>query len=256
MLKWRYCNIVCSVALLATACTQSPAPVEYKGNQFYGREFDAVDSVHHETYPADSPRYKEGYTQPVDQAPVPSVGVSDLPPPTNTPAANSPANSNPFVHSQPSAPVAPQVVASAESTPLKEHIAAGKEHFFWPVNGGKVVSHFGPKPDGKSNDGINISLADGEPIWASADGMVVYAGNELQGYGNMVILRHDDGWMTAYAHARSITVKKNDYVKQGELIAYVGQTGGVKTPQVHFALRHGKTPVDPEQYLPHTSAAQ
>ncbi|MEI7670349.1 MAG: M23 family metallopeptidase, partial [Pseudomonadota bacterium] len=115
-----------------------------------------------------------------------------------------------------------------------------------PVNGGNVVSRFGVK----NNDGINIAINEGEPIFAAASGTVVYAGNDVKDYGNMVIIRHDNDWMTAYAHASKIAIKKNDYVKQGDLIAYIGSTGGVKSSQLHFTLRHGRNPVNPEKFLP------
>jgi murein DD-endopeptidase MepM/ murein hydrolase activator NlpD len=222
------------LCFLLAACTQAPAHVEYRGSNFYGREHEvALDSPVHETYPSTSERYKPGFAHPVEPAEVPSVGVSEL------------------------APLSPSALVQASSAPRVTGMSVASDshgRFIWPVNGGKVISHFGPKPQGRTNDGINIAIAEGEPIIAAADGMVVYAGNELKGYGNMIILRHDDGWMTAYAHARDISVKKNDYVKQGELIGYVGLTGGVKTPQLHFALRNGKTPVDPEQHLPHNVA--
>ena len=220
--------------LVVAACTQPQAPVEDMGKQFFGREHEAVDSAQHETYPANSEKYKTGYTRAVEKTPVPVVGVSDLPAPSSH---NNTANSA-------SAPFKPA------ASPVAAHVKiAPNSKFIWPVAGGKVVSHF----SSQSNDGINIAAGDGEPIWAAANGMVVYAGNELKGYGNMVILKHDNGIMTAYANTSKIAVKKNDYVKQGDIIAYVGTSGGLKTPQLHFAVREGKTPVDPEKYLPATN---
>jgi len=233
MLKIKY--IFPLLLLVVAACTQPQAPVEDMGKQFFGREHEAVDSAQHETYPANSEKYKTGYTREVEKTPVPAVGVSDLPPPN---PHNNSNNSTPFK----SATSAPAVAI----TPVK---TANNSKFIWPVAGGKVVSHF----SNESNDGINIAAGDGEPIWAAANGMVVYAGNELKGYGNMVILKHDNGIMTAYANTSKIAVKKNDYVKQGDIIAYVGTSGGLKTPQLHFAVREGKTPVDPEKYLPATN---
>jgi murein DD-endopeptidase MepM/ murein hydrolase activator NlpD len=228
--------------MLASACSQDPAEVSYRGNEFYGHVHDiALDSPNHETFPENSPRIKPEYAQPAPPAKVQSVGISDLAPPASQqPAAQQqmaslappPAHSSPYTNQQPQKPVTQSA------------------RFIWPVADGKIVSHFGPKSAGRSNDGINVAVPEGEPIWASAGGTVVYAGNDLKGYGNMVIIRHKDGWMTAYAHARSIAVKKDDTVKQGDIIAYVGTTGGVPTPQVHFAIRNGRTPVDPELYLP------
>lgn len=119
----------------------------------------------------------------------------------------------------------------------------------WPVNGNKVISGFGPKGGGKANDGINIAASEGEPVWASADGEVVYVGNEIAGYGNMILVKHPNNKTTAYAHLSSATVDKYDRVRQGDIIGYVGSTGNVKDPQLHFAVREGKTAVDPQKYL-------
>lgn len=118
----------------------------------------------------------------------------------------------------------------------------------WPVKG-KVISAFGPRAGGEYNDGINIAAMQGEPIVAAADGEVVYSGNELKGYGNMVILRHDNGLMTAYAHADRILVSKGEQVKQGVTIATVGKSGGVDQAQLHFGVRKDKQPVDPMTML-------
>lgn len=136
----------------------------------------------------------------------------------------------------------------APSDPLKQ------SNFIWPVEG-SVVSRFGPKSNGLVNDGINIAAQQGEPIWAAADGEVVYAGNELKGYGKMVIVRHENGWMTAYAHASDMLVAKGDSVAQGDLIGYVGTTGAVNEPQLHFGIRDGKNPINPETLLPRRVAS-
>jgi murein DD-endopeptidase MepM/ murein hydrolase activator NlpD len=120
--------------------------------------------------------------------------------------------------------------------------------FIWPVDG-KVIAKFGPGKDNLRNDGINIAAPNGAPILASADGTVAYAGNELRGFGNMVLLRHADGWVTAYAHASALLVKKGDKVRQGQTIARVGSTGNVETPQLHFELRQGTKAVDPMKNL-------
>lgn len=121
--------------------------------------------------------------------------------------------------------------------------------FMWPVGSRKVVSGFGPKGGGKANDGINIASAEGEPVWAASDGEVVYVGNELQGYGNMVLIKHPGGKTTTYAHLNRYTVDKYDRVKQGDIIGYVGSSGNVKSPQLHFAVRDGKDFVDPRKVL-------
>jgi murein DD-endopeptidase MepM/ murein hydrolase activator NlpD len=120
--------------------------------------------------------------------------------------------------------------------------------FRWPVKG-RVISGYGPKTNGQHNDGINLAVPEGTDIKAAEDGVVAYSGNELKGYGNLVLLRHADGWMTAYAHNSQLMVKRGDQVKRGQNIARAGQTGGVSSPQLHFEIRKGSTPVDPTQYL-------
>lgn len=125
---------------------------------------------------------------------------------------------------------------------------AGNAEYIWPVEG-KILSKFGPKKNGLYNDGINISAEEGEPIWAAAGGTVAYVGNALKGYGNMVLVRHPNSWISAYAHAKEIAVKKGDSVTQGQLLGYVGSSGSVDKPQLHFSLRDGKNPVDPQEYL-------
>jgi murein DD-endopeptidase MepM/ murein hydrolase activator NlpD len=130
-----------------------------------------------------------------------------------------------------------------ESRPL-----GNSPQFRWPVRG-RVISSYGAKANGQHNDGINLSVPEGTEVKAAENGVVAYAGNELKGYGNLVLLRHPDGWMTAYAHNSQLLVKRGDTVKRGQSIARAGQTGGVAAPQVHFEIRKGSTPVDPTQYL-------
>ncbi|MBR5154703.1 MAG: peptidoglycan DD-metalloendopeptidase family protein [Alphaproteobacteria bacterium] len=124
-----------------------------------------------------------------------------------------------------------------------------KTKFVWPVNG-SVVSNFGFVGKGRKNDGINIKAALGTNIKAADKGVVAYAGNELKGFGNLVLIKHSDGYITAYAHADKIYVKKGQTVLRGEKIATVGKTGSVNTPQLHFEVRAGKRAVNPRQYLP------
>ena len=112
-----------------------------------------------------------------------------------------------------------------------------------------MITGFGPKPTGQQNDGINIAVPEGTPVKASDDGVVAYAGNELKGYGNLVLVRHSNGFVTAYAHASELMVKRGDSVKRGQTIAKSGQTGNVTSPQLHFEVRKGATPVDPIQHL-------
>jgi murein DD-endopeptidase MepM/ murein hydrolase activator NlpD len=119
--------------------------------------------------------------------------------------------------------------------------------FRWPVRG-RVIAGFGSK-NGTQNDGINLAVPEGTPIKAADDGVVAYAGNELKGYGNLVLIRHSNGFVSAYAHASELMVKRGDTIKRGQVIAHAGQTGNVTSPQLHFEIRKGSTPVDPSQYL-------
>ena len=123
----------------------------------------------------------------------------------------------------------------------------------WPVRG-KVISDFGKKPSGLKNEGINIAVPEGTSIRAAESGVVAYAGNELKGYGNLILIRHAGGYVTAYAHAKSLNVKRGDTVKRGDVIAVAGQTGAVQSPQLHFEVRKGATALDPKKYLTSSTA--
>ena len=125
---------------------------------------------------------------------------------------------------------------------------AGSSKLRWPV-AGKVISGFGPRADGTHNDGVNVAAPMGTDVHAAESGVVAYAGDELKGYGNLVLLRHDNGWVTAYAHADEIMVKRGDRIKRGQVIAKAGRTGQVDQPQVHFELRQGQKPVDPTPFM-------
>jgi murein DD-endopeptidase MepM/ murein hydrolase activator NlpD len=120
--------------------------------------------------------------------------------------------------------------------------------FRWPVRG-RVIAGFGSKPNGAQNDGINLAVPEGTPVKAADDGVVAYAGNELKGYGNLVLIRHSNGYVSAYAHASELLVKRGDTIRRGQVIAHAGQTGNVTSPQLHFEIRKGSTPVDPTQFL-------
>jgi murein DD-endopeptidase MepM/ murein hydrolase activator NlpD len=138
--------------------------------------------------------------------------------------------------------------APAEA-PVKASEATGAlPTFRWPVRG-KVITSYGAKTNGKANDGINLAVPEGTPIKAAEDGVVAYSGNELKGYGNLVLVRHANGYVTAYAHASELLVKRGDAIKRGQIIAKSGQSGEVGSPQLHFEIRKGSTPVDPLQFL-------
>jgi murein DD-endopeptidase MepM/ murein hydrolase activator NlpD len=118
----------------------------------------------------------------------------------------------------------------------------------WPVHG-RILTGFGQRSDGTQNDGINLSVPQGTAVHAAEKGTVAYAGSELKGYGNLILVRHDNGWVTAYAHNDQLMVKRGDKVERGQVIAKAGRTGSVDQPQVHFELRQGSKPVDPVPFL-------
>ncbi|KPP82693.1 MAG: lipoprotein NlpD [Oceanicaulis sp. HLUCCA04] len=164
-----------------------------------------------------------GSARPVQQAAVtPPPAPAQRPAPASTPP--------PAAVSQPSQP------------------AAGAPAFRWPHDG-EVIANFGSQPGGRRNDGIKIAASVGEPVRAAAAGEVVYAGNELQGYGELVLLRHGD-WVTAYAHNSVLRVSVGQQVEAGAVIAEAGSSGSANRVQVHFEIRRGVTPVDPMQHLP------
>jgi murein DD-endopeptidase MepM/ murein hydrolase activator NlpD len=144
--------------------------------------------------------------------------------------------------------VEPAPAMSSQEAVKSAEPAGSLPGFRWPVRG-RVIVAFGPKPNGVQNDGINLAVPEGTPIKAAEEGVVAYAGSELKGYGNLVLVRHPNGFVTAYAHASDILVKRGETVKRGQVIAHAGQTGNVTSPQLHFEIRKGATPVDPSQYL-------
>lgn len=146
-----------------------------------------------------------------------------------------------------------QATANVEEKPVETPAKAAETTsalptFRWPVRG-KVVTSYGAKTNGKSNDGINLAVPEGTPVKAAEDGVVAYSGNELKGYGNLVLVRHSNGYVTAYAHASELLVKRGDTIKRGQVIAKSGQSGEVASPQLHFEIRKGSSPVDPLQFL-------
>lgn len=144
-------------------------------------------------------------------------------------------------------PAAPAAVVETQAVKPSE-TTGGLPTFRWPVRG-KVITSYGAKTNGKSNDGINLAVPEGTPVKAAEDGVVAYSGNELKGYGNLVLVRHSNGYVTAYAHASELMVKRGDTIKRGQIIAKSGQSGEVGSPQLHFEIRKGSSPVDPLQFL-------
>jgi murein DD-endopeptidase MepM/ murein hydrolase activator NlpD len=143
--------------------------------------------------------------------------------------------------------VAPTDQLDKEAAKLAEGAGAVPK-FRWPANG-RVIAGYGPTTNGQQNDGINIALPENTPVKAAEDGVVAYAGNELKGYGNLVLVRHPNGYVTAYAHTKELLVKRGDQVKRGQVIARSGQTGNVNAPQLHFEIRKGASPLDPTRFL-------
>jgi LysM repeat protein len=126
--------------------------------------------------------------------------------------------------------------------------AAAMPMFRWPVRG-RVIASFGSSLNGERNDGINLAVPEGTPVKAAEDGVVSYAGNGLASNGNLVLIHHSNGYSTVYAHAKELLVKRGDQIKRGQVIAQSGQTGNVNTPQLHFEVRRGATPLDPVRFL-------
>ena len=114
---------------------------------------------------------------------------------------------------------------------------------------GQIARAYGEQPSGARNDGLDITAAEGSPVCAVEDGVVRYAGSDLQGYGNMLLIAHADGYTSVYAHNRSLLVGIGATVHRGQPIATVGRSGAVVEAQLHFQLRAGDRPVDPEPYL-------
>jgi len=185
-----------------------------------------------------------------------------------TSASGTPSSPVPYTSTspRPSAPVSAEpmtpppstarpIIESSAAPTEAEIIASGKGKFDWPLRG-EIISDFGVKGTGQRNDGVNIRAPQGAPVLSAADGEVAYAGNQVPTFGNLVLVKHADGWVTAYAHLSSTNVKMRQQVKQGEQIGSVGATGGVNEPQLHFEMRYAPTvkdkakPVDPALVLP------
>jgi murein DD-endopeptidase MepM/ murein hydrolase activator NlpD len=165
--------------------------------------------------------------------------------PVPGPAPIAPAAATPPV----SAPIStPTQTAALPPAPLPAPPAQSGHGFIWPLKG-DVILDYGTTGHGQHNDGINIAAARGTPVMAAESGVVAYAGNELRGFGNLLLIKHEGGWMTAYAHNDALLVKRGDVVKRGQKIAKVGDSGGVSQPQLHFEVRQGTRAVDPATVL-------
>ena len=147
----------------------------------------------------------------------------------------------------PTQPEAADDSADAQEIMPSAVLAVASAQFEWPVEG-KILTRFGLSGNGERNDGINIGTEAGTPIHAAAAGEVTYAG-KLKGYGNLVLIRHDNGYITAYAHAQALLVSAVDRVDRGDVIGLSGKSGDVDRPQLHFEIRQGVKPLDPRPLL-------
>ena len=210
------------------------------------------DSARFNSYNADRPAPPHNVTSSVSGRPAGGHSVVAAHPPTPSPKTAQPQTVKPEnVASLPAvqnAHVAKEEPRTTETVVKAAEPSGAMPSFRWPVRG-RVIAGFGSKPNGTQNDGINLAVPEGTPIKAADDGVVAYAGNELKGYGNLVLIQHANGFVSAYAHASELMVKRGDTVKRGQVIAHAGQTGNVTSPQLHFEIRKGSTPVDPTQYL-------
>ncbi|WP_173012524.1 LysM peptidoglycan-binding domain-containing M23 family metallopeptidase [Niveispirillum sp. SYP-B3756] len=165
---------------------------------------------------------------------------------SNATAPVLPANRQPApVSPAPVTTPAPQVATAAPlAKPDDAPPPRTAARFMWPLRG-EIISTYGAKPGGLRNDGINIAASQGTAVAAAEAGIVAYAGNQLKSFGNLVLIRHDGGWVTVYAHLADIGVQQGQRVTRGQSIGTVGQTGNVRFPQLHFAVRKGDQVVDP-----------
>jgi murein DD-endopeptidase MepM/ murein hydrolase activator NlpD len=215
-------NFILSVFFLLTsaACTQDPARIEQKGEIIYSMDSERWGSL---------ATKRDNYN------------------------SRSTIDSGQEIEERTVKPLVREEVSEHQEVSKENKvniITDQKSMFSWPVSG-KVIAEFGEKEGGAKHDGINIEAIKGTDVKAARGGEVVYSGNELTGYGNLIIIKHDNGWLSAYGHLEKVEVRKGAKVKVGDIIGHVGQSGNVLIPQLHFALRMaGKKPVDPLLYLP------
>jgi murein DD-endopeptidase MepM/ murein hydrolase activator NlpD len=197
------------LALPAGAATPKPTPVR----------------VATRSAPRAVPRPTVTLQPPSSEVRVASLGPANLPAAFSRPASLAPGAAESGAHRQSPPPLS-------------------GNGFLWPVRG-RIASAFGSKPNGTRNDGVNIRAQEGTPVMAAENGIVVYAGNEIAGFGRMLLLSHADGFITAYAHNGKLLVDVGDRVERGQKIATVGSSGNVTSPQLHFEIRDGKRALDP-----------
>ncbi len=210
-----------------TQVAQAQVDTSYTGNSYAAAE------------PLSSPRIakRDSIIETVELAPPPSQ-QQQQPRPAQARFESLPQQASPaFAPQQPY--VRPAAVAA---------LGSSRPDFAWPVRG-RVVSNYGAKQGGLYNDGINIAAPKGTPVSAAADGVVAYVGDGLDSYGNLVLIRHSGGMVTAYAHMGAVNVKKGAVVRKGQAIGTVGTTGTVANSQLHFEVRKGAETIDPKKFL-------
>ena len=265
--------------LFATSCTQPPAPIAMKGNQSFSNKSGGYGSS--SKYQSNN-GYNPSYTSPVPEqteqkVSVDSIGISDLSPPDKAnkksneikssdtdqkqdvnPWTNKPRSENQIKENEQGADKIKSPDNNLALNEKKEEEKKASDVYApkdkksvgmkWPVNSKKVVSSFGDKGQGKANDGIYIAAGEGDPVYAVADGEIVYV-NAVKDYGNTILIKHSNGKTSTYSHLAKTVVEKYQRVKQGETIGYVGTSGNIKNPQLFFSLHKGKEAIDPQKYL-------
>ncbi len=214
----------------------------YAVSRLYGVDVTTLASLNHLAAPFG---IRSGQTLLLPPQTEPAERVAIAPPrPDNASSSSLPERAEP---APPNSPAPPQATAPQSTRPR------GGRVFAWPLEG-RIIESYGTGPSGTHNDGINIAARAGEPVRAADNGTVAYAGNELRGYGNLVLVKHPGGYMTAYAHNAKLLVRRGEVVKRGQQIAVAGSTGTVSSPQLHFEIRQGTRALDPINYLPSLSA--
>lgn len=272
--------LVVSSFLALTACTQSPVVVDMRGTEYFGRNANhsvayntaaPVSSVASTSYGSVQSSYQTASRQEMalaqpTQSTAPlgsSIGVSDLEPAAGKPETKlemkSESQFGQKIEAKPALSMADAAPVNAWTKKPREFADSNnkptqKTQYIWPVSSRNVTSAFGNKGGGKVSDGISIAAGEGEPVWAAADGEIVYADSKMQGYGKMVIVKHAGGKTSTYAHLARYAVEKYDRVRQGDIIGYVGSTGSAKTSQLYFSMRDGTKAIDPQKILDRTVA--
>lgn len=273
----RLSALACTVLLLA-ACARSgpPAPVEIRGvgagevRPGSGASHTSPSPVMGGTY-APPPGYgasrgsieaqslgaepNDPYSQSAHGGTVAPAQLGQIPPastpysqPQPQPPYSAPGQPQPLVPSANPATAPAAVTSPQAAAPSTAPADQGSGEFGWPLRG-RLISGYGLKPDGQKNEGLNIAAPMGTSVFASKAGTVAYAGNELRGFGSMVLVRHTGGMFSVYAHLDQISVSKGATVTKGQVVGTVGQSGGMTEPQLHFEIRQNSTPQDPMRYL-------